>query len=58
MTPVRKETKLLSPAEVGAMLGFKPRTITKWCREGKIINAQKMGRVWRIVGEPIVKWLE
>lgn len=30
------------------MLGFKPRTITRWCREGTFPSARKVGRVWRI----------
>lgn len=28
-------------------MGFKPRTISRWCREGKI-KSVKVGRVWRI----------
>jgi len=38
---------LMSPAEVGRIVGVRPRTVARWCREGKI-DALKMGRVWRI----------
>lgn len=40
--------QLLTPRQVGDLLGFKPRTITKWCREGKFETAHKVGRVWRV----------
>lgn len=39
--------KLLSTNDAARYTGFKPRTIAKWCREGKIA-ATKLGRVWRI----------
>jgi excisionase family DNA binding protein len=38
---------LMSPAEVGRIVGVRPRTVARWCREGKI-DALKIGRVWRI----------
>lgn len=38
---------LLSPAEVGRIVGVKPRTVARWCREEKIA-ALKVGRVWRV----------
>lgn len=41
------DTKLLTPREVAGYLGLQPRTITRWCREGKI-GGVKVGRVWRI----------
>lgn len=40
--------RLLSPKEVARTLSFKPRTITRWCREGQFPTAKKRGRVWRI----------
>ena len=43
-----KKTKLLTPRQVGEQLNFSPRTITRWCREGKFKEAKKVGRVWRI----------
>jgi excisionase family DNA binding protein len=39
---------LLTPREVARILGFKPRTITRWCREGYFPTAKKVGRVWRV----------
>lgn len=45
---MKHEQKLLTPRDVGKMLGFKPRTITRWCREGTFPSARKVGRVWRI----------
>ena len=47
MIRVKNQDKLLSPRQVGEQLGLTPRTITRWCREGKIIGL-KLGRVWRI----------
>lgn len=38
---------LMSPAEVGYHVGVRPRTVARWCREGKI-DAVKVGRVWRV----------
>lgn len=38
---------LMSPAEVGRIVGVRPRTVARWCRNGEI-DALKMGRVWRI----------
>ena len=38
---------LLSPAEVGRVLGVRPRTVARWCRNGDV-SALKVGRVWRI----------
>lgn len=43
-----KKQKLRTPRQVAEQLQLQPRTITKWCREGKI-DAVKVGRVWRIV---------
>jgi excisionase family DNA binding protein len=37
----------LTVREVAIRLGFQPRTITRWCRDGQI-KAEKWGRVWRI----------
>jgi len=42
-----KHDKLLSPTTVALNLGLQPRTVARWCREGRI-EAVKMGRVWRI----------
>jgi len=38
---------LMSPAEVGRIVGVRPRTVARWCREEKI-EALKVGRVWRV----------
>jgi excisionase family DNA binding protein len=43
-----KGMKLLSTNEVAHVMGFNSRTIARWCREGRIDGAVKMGRVWRI----------
>jgi excisionase family DNA binding protein len=48
MKDKQRSRHLLKPKEVGEILGFKERTIAKWCREGKIEGAIKIGRVWRI----------
>lgn len=45
---MKHETKLLTPVYVARVLGFQPRTVTRWCREGKFPTAKKIGRVWRI----------
>jgi excisionase family DNA binding protein len=44
----RRPTRLLTPRQVGEQLNFSPRTITRWCREGRFKEAIKVGRVWRI----------
>jgi putative resolvase len=44
---MKARQKLLTTNEVGERLGFKSRTVSRWCREGKIV-AYKYGRVWRI----------
>lgn len=41
------QMKLLTVSEAARQTGFKPRTIARWCREGKL-DATKVGRVWRI----------
>src|SRR5215471_14220642 len=43
-----KKPRLLTPRQVGEQLSFSPRTITRWCREGRFKEARKVGRVWRI----------
>jgi len=45
------EMKLLTPRKVAVILGFKPRTITRWCREGVFPSAHRVGRVWRIAAD-------
>lgn len=45
---MKRETKLLTPAHVAQLLSMKPRTITRWCREGVFPSAHKVGRVWRL----------
>jgi excisionase family DNA binding protein len=45
---VKPTSKLLmSPAEVGRVVGVRPRTVARWCRNGEI-EAMKVGRVWRV----------
>jgi len=39
--------RLLTTKEVGERMGFKSRTISRWCREGKL-KGIKIGRVWRV----------
>lgn len=43
----------LTPRQVAGQIGFQPRTITRWCREGKLNGAVKVGRVWRIPQESL-----
>jgi len=45
---MKSEMNLLTPRRVATLLGFKPRTITRWCREGVFPTAHRVGRVWRI----------
>lgn len=45
---MKHETKLLTPKNVASILSMKPRTVTRWCREGRFKSARKIGRVWRI----------
>jgi excisionase family DNA binding protein len=40
--------RLLTPRQVGDLLQVTPRTVTRWCREGRIGPCRKLGRVWRI----------
>lgn len=42
------QTQLLTVKDVARILGFKPRTIARWCRGGVFPSAKKVGRVWRI----------
>lgn len=44
---MKRDTKLLTPAQVAEILTLKPRTVSRWCREGRL-QAVKYGRVWRI----------
>lgn len=37
----------LSTRELAKRWDLRPRTISRWCREGRI-RAEKWGRVWRI----------
>jgi excisionase family DNA binding protein len=48
---------LMTPREVSKFLRVKPRTVAKWCREGRL-RAIKVGHVWRIRtfdGKPIIE---
>ena len=49
--------KLLSTAEVARQTGFSPRTIARWCRDGKMDGAVKVGRVWRVPDRTLKWWL-
>lgn len=53
----RTKMKLLSTNDAARYTGFKPRTIAKWCREGKIA-ATKLGRVWRIYPQVLDELME
>lgn len=37
----------LTTKQLARRWGMRPRTVTRWCREGKI-KAEKWGRVWRV----------
>jgi excisionase family DNA binding protein len=43
-------SKLLTPRQVADRLQVSPRTIARWCRDGKMAGV-KVGRVWRISEE-------
>jgi predicted DNA-binding transcriptional regulator AlpA len=43
-----KEMKLLSTRRAADLCEVTPRTIARWCRQGKFPKAIKLGRVWRI----------
>jgi len=48
---------LCTPREAAVMLRVTPRTVSRWCRDGKL-RAIKIGRVWRIRtwdGQPIIE---
>ena len=58
-TPVNKLPTygLCTPREAAVMLRVTPRTVSRWCRDGKL-RAIKIGRVWRIRtwdGQPIIE---
>jgi excisionase family DNA binding protein len=40
--------KLLSTAHAAQLLDVSPRTVARWCRDGQVPGAVKLGRVWRI----------
>jgi excisionase family DNA binding protein len=56
MTLTPKEG-LMTPRQASLFLEVTPRTVAKWCREGKL-RAIKIGKVWRIRtfdGKPIIE---
>jgi excisionase family DNA binding protein len=56
VTPDYKQG-LMTPRAASEFLHVQPRTVSKWCREGKL-RAVKVGKVWRIHtfdGRPIIE---
>ncbi len=42
-TQIKPDTKLLTPAEVAAMLRVDPKTVTRWARAGKLSSIRTPG---------------
>ena len=42
-TQIKPDNKLLTPAEVAAMLRVDPRTVTRWARGGKLPSIRTPG---------------
>ena len=42
-TKIKPETRLLTPAEVAAMLRVDPKTVTRWARGGKLSSIRTPG---------------
>ena len=40
---IKPENRLLTPAEVAAMLRVDPKTVTRWARAGKITAIRTLG---------------
>jgi len=49
--------KLLLPAEVARILRVTPRTVERYCKQGKL-RAVKVGRLWRIPKSSLEEFLE
>jgi predicted site-specific integrase-resolvase len=41
--PIELERDAYTPREVSQLMGMNEQTIQKWCREGRIPEAEKMG---------------
>lgn len=41
-------TRYMTVRQAAGVLALQPRTVARWCREGKVDGARKIGRVWRI----------
>jgi excisionase family DNA binding protein len=53
----RETEKLLSSAEVAALVGVKETTVYKWCKQGKL-PALKIGKHWRVRREALEDFLK
>jgi excisionase family DNA binding protein len=42
-TEIKPDTRLLTPAEVAAMLRVDPKTVTRWARGGKLSSIRTPG---------------
>jgi excisionase family DNA binding protein len=49
--------ELLLPAEVARILRVTPRTVERYCKQGKL-RAVKVGRLWRIPKSSLEEFLE
>jgi excisionase family DNA binding protein len=57
-TAARSPGATLTPKQVAHALQVKPRTVRRWCREGTLPTAKKVGRQWRIPRSEVQKYTE
>jgi len=50
--------KLLKTREVAKILGVKPRTVSKWIREGELRAVKINGHTWRVRREDLDNFIE
>lgn len=48
--------EVLTPEEAAAILKVTPRTVYEWLKKGRI-PGRKIGKVWRIPGERLERWV-
>lgn len=47
-TPTPATSAFLTPDEVAALLRVDVKTVRRWCADGQVSHALKVGREWRI----------
>jgi excisionase family DNA binding protein len=50
------QRELLNTTETVTRLKYDPRTIQRWCKEGRFASALKVGREWRIPEEEVERY--